>query len=156
MDATPLSQTDLQPIVNEAIARWAAAGLSAQSVNAMAKATFIVTDLPGAELGLASDGTIYVDQNAAGYGWFVDSTPAKDEEFATLGNGNQLQAIDSRVLDRIDLLSVVEHELGHLAGLGDLDGSDSSLMSGLLSTGVRRSPSAKEIEAVFAEGGSIM
>jgi hypothetical protein len=151
-NTAPLTQTDLQPIVNEALARWAATGLSTQVVNAMAGANFVVTDLPGAELGLASGKTIYLDQNAAGYGWFVDPTPTKDEEFASLGNGNQLHAIDSRAVDRMDLLSVVEHELGHLAGLEDLNGFDSSLMSGLLGNGVRRTVTAKEVETVFAGG----
>ena len=118
----------------------------------MSKAKFVVTDLPGAELGLAGDGTIYIDRDAAGYGWFVDSTPAKDEEFARGSSTTQLQAIDARVLDRMDLLSVVEHELGHLAGLDDLDGFDSSLMSGLLGKGVRQTVTAREVEAVFAGG----
>ncbi len=154
-DETPLSQTDSQPIVNEAIARWAAAGLSAQVVDSMAKVKFLVNDLPGAVLGLAGGDTIYLDRDAAGYGWFVDPTPAKDEEFARLGSGDQLQASDSGVIDRMDLLSVVEHELGHLAGLGDLDWSDSGLMSGLLGTGIRRNATPKEVEAVFAAGGGL-
>ena len=150
--AVPLTQADLQPIVNEAIARWVAAGLSAQSVDAMSKARFVVTNLPGAELGLAGGGTIYVDSNAAGYGWFVDATPAKDEEFSATGSGSQLQAIDPRAVDRMDLLTVVEHELGHIAGLDDLASSMSSLMSSSLGEGLRRSPTAKEVEAVFAAG----
>ena len=152
LDATPLSQVDLQPIVNEAIARWAAAGLSAQSVDAMARARFVVTELPGAELGIAGDGTIYIDRDAAGHGWFVDSTPTKDEEFARGSSTAQLQAIDVRALDRMDLLSVVEHELGHLAGLDDLDSVVSDLMSNSLSTGLRRSATAREVDAVLAEG----
>jgi len=54
---------------------------------------------------------------------FVDSTPAVDEEFTGPHGADQLQAIDSRAVDRIDLLTVVEHELGHVVGLDDLDWS---------------------------------
>jgi hypothetical protein len=49
-----------------------------------------------------------------------------------------LQAIDPRALDRIDLLTVVEHELGHVVGFDDLDALSDKLMSGLLDVGVRR------------------
>ena len=52
----------------------------------------------------------------------------------------QLQAVDPRAVDRIDLLTVVEHELGHIAGLDDLDALADDLMSGVLGVGVRRSP----------------
>jgi len=150
LEAAPLSQADLQPIVNEAIARWTALGLPAQALNAMAKTKFIVADLPDAELGLAGGGTIYLDRDAAGHGWFVDNTPAKDEEFARFDTLNQLRAIDPRAVDRMDLLTVVEHELGHIAGLDDLDSFASSLMSNSLDNGIRRAASAKEVEAFFA------
>ena len=49
--------------------------------------------------------------------------------------------MDPRAVDRIDLLTVVEHELGHIAGLGDLDALANNLMSGTLGVGVRREPS---------------
>jgi hypothetical protein len=59
-----------------------------------------------------------------------------------LAGGKSLGAVDSRAVDQIDLLSVVEHELGHVLGLGDLDALADSLMSGTLGTGVRRSPAS--------------
>ena len=55
-------------------------------------------------------------------------------------SNQQLRAIDPRAVDRIDLLTVVEHELGHVAGLGDLDASADNLMSGVLGVGVRWNP----------------
>ena len=91
---------------------------------------------------------IYIDSNAAGHGWFVDPTPALDEEFTPSPSNQQLRAIDPRAVDRIDLLTVVEHELGHVAGLGDLDASVDDLMSGLLGTGTRRN--ASHVDAVLA------
>ncbi len=71
-----------------------------------------------------------MDVNAAGNGWFIDPTPAVDEEFASSGSQQQLTAVDPRALDRIDLLTVVEHELGHVAGLSDIDAVTDDIMGG--------------------------
>ena len=64
--------------------------------------------------------------------------------------GGQLQAVDARAVDRMDLLTVVEHELGHAAGLRDLDPSLADLMSSSLGQGIRRQVSASDVDAVFA------
>ena len=110
---------------------------------------FVISDLPGSYLGEAEGNLIYIDSNAAGHGWFVDPTPALDEEFTP--SNQQLRAVDPRAVDRIDLLTVVEHELGHIAGLGDLDASVNDLMSGLLGTGIRRNASHQDaIDAALA------
>ena len=45
-------------------------------------------------------------------------TPARNEEVASSPNNQPLPAIDPRVVDRMDLSTVVEHELGPVAGLG--------------------------------------
>src|SRR3990172_5137783 len=92
---------------------------------------------------------VHLDQDAAGRGWFVDPTPSVDEEFTTTANSDQLRAVDSRAVDHMDLLTVVEHELGHIAGLGDLESSLDDLMSSMLSKGVRRSVSVSNVDAVF-------
>src|SRR5262249_24977084 len=67
-----LTQADLQPIVAEAIHRWAAAGLSPAQVARLKAVQFQVTDLsttaPG-EVGLALNGVVELDATAAGYGW---------------------------------------------------------------------------------------
>ena len=65
-----------------------------------------------------------------------------------LPNSRQLQAVDPRAVDRIDLLTVVEHELGHVAGLTDLDSLTDDIMSGVLGAGVRRDASGPD--AAFA------
>lgn len=136
-DAPTLTQSSLAPFVPEAITRWASAGLNSTAADKLAQVQFIVTDLPGDCLGKAEENRIYIDANAAGNGWVIDSTPALDEEFAASA-GRQLQAVDARAVDRIDLLSVVEHELGHIAGFDDLDGVGENVMSGVLGTGIRR------------------
>jgi hypothetical protein len=45
-----------------------------------------ISNLGGTTLGLASGHTIWLDDNAAGWGWFVDPTPQDDSEFTTPGN----------------------------------------------------------------------
>jgi large repetitive protein len=111
---------------------------------------FSIADLPGSYLGLTQGKHIRIDANAAGYGWFVDPTPAKNEEFAATAHADQFQAVDPRAVDRIDLLTVVEHELGHSVGLADLDPSSSSVMDGQLSTGIRRTVGSEEVDQVLA------
>jgi hypothetical protein len=59
-------------------------------------------------------------------------------------SGGHLRAIDPRAVDRIDLLSVVEHELGHIAGLDDTDLLAGGLMDRTLSRGIRRNPGILE------------
>jgi hypothetical protein len=84
-------------------------------------------------LGLASPGVILIDRDAVGYGWFVDPTPGDDSEFAP-------GAVNSPARGRMDLLSVLDHEMGHELGFGDDDGND--VMGESLAAGVRRVPAA--------------
>jgi len=109
-DTTIVTQADLPPIVNEAITRWEAAGLDVAVVERLRRVEFIVSDLSGALLGLAQTDRICLDRDAAGHGWFIDLTPALDEEFSRAGSALQFTALDPRAVDQIDLLTVVEHE----------------------------------------------
>src|SRR5262249_52408321 len=95
-----LTDAQLRPIVASAIDRWAAAGVDAARLGIMRRATFTISDLGGSYLGLADPGThaIRIDDDAAGYGWFVDATPRDDREF--------VKSDGKRVSSRMDLLSV--------------------------------------------------
>lgn len=132
-----LAPADLPPILDEAKARWKAAGIDAALLAKLEQTRVIVGNLPGATLGQAIGNQIVLDNDAAGHGWFIDLTPGSDEEFASTSSGLS-RAVDPRAVDRIDLLSVVEHELGHVLGLDDLTGLSNDVMGGLLSVGVRR------------------
>ena len=108
----------------EAAARWQAAGIDTALVRDV---NVRVANLGGASLGMASGNTIWLDDNAAGWGWFVDVTPQSDSEFAIPGNQGEQH--------RMDLLTVVMHELGHLLGH---DHDEDGVMAETLAAGVRR------------------
>jgi hypothetical protein len=93
-------------LLNEAIRRWKLAGVDSRALRGL---QVRITDLPGAMLSRTDGKTIWLDRNAAGWGWFVDRTPRHDSEFAVAGNQG--------VQGRMDLLSVLMHEVGHVAGV---------------------------------------
>jgi len=148
-DSAPLTAAAIEPIVQQAIARWAAAGAPAAALAQMANTQVAAGNLPSGELAQASPGQIVIDRTAAGYGWFVDSAPGEDQEFVADSSDAQLHALDPQAVDQMDLLTVVEHELGNVVGLKDLDSSTTDLMSGQLAAGVRRVPTAADVDAIF-------
>jgi hypothetical protein len=121
-----LTQAALQPILVEPLARWAAAGVDGSALSGI---DVRIADLGGTTLGLPSGNTIWLDDNAAGWGWFLDPTPHDDSEFTTPGNQGEQ--------NRMDLLTVIEHEVGHLLGK---EHEASGVMIDTLSAGVRRTP----------------
>jgi hypothetical protein len=145
VDTPVLTDAQLQGVRSAAIDRWRAAGVDDSALDRLNRVDVRVADLANGYLGLASPSAVYIDINAAGHGWFIDVTPDADEEFlGGLGSGEAGR--------RVDLLSAVMHELGHVLGLDDLDGSDEDddLMYGLLEQGVRRTPALSAVESVFS------
>jgi hypothetical protein len=149
-----LSQQDLLPLVQRAIADWEAAGLDASMVQRLREVEIRIADLPGDMLGMAYRRGIVLDANAAGHGWFVDSTPWLDEEFELLETGLQARR-DSAAAAGVDLLTVLAHELGHTLGLGDVHEMEhpDGVMADVLGAGTRRAPAAGDVDAIFGSGG---
>jgi hypothetical protein len=145
--AVPLTIDALQPIVNEAIADWADAGLSSANVDALRHVKFAIADLSGACLGLTEGNQVFIDRDAAGYGWFVDSTPVDDSEFANVLGPHTLAANGSPAAQRVDLLTTVMHEMGHVLGYNDDAAGD--LMNSTLPLGVRRTSLVDEAFAAL-------
>lgn len=110
-------------IVNEMLPHaaeyWREAGPNFQAVDIR------IVDLPGMHVAAAGQGVILIDQDAAGYGWFA-------EEHA---HANELAG-------RVDLLSALSHEVGHLLGHRH-DEHDHGVMGEHLSLGIRSLPEAE-------------
>lgn len=119
-----LAASTVQPLLAEAIARWQSAGADISGLDSI---DVRISDLPRALLGKATPNTIWIDRSAAGRGWFVDQTPWDDSEFTRPGNQSEQH--------RVDLLTVIMHELGHVLGL---DHDDHGVMAETLAAGVRR------------------
>ena len=137
----------LQGVVSQAIAGWVSAGLPQQLATNLAKVEVVIADLPGSELGLTVNDTIFINRNAAGYGWYTGS-PSSPYSTST---AQPLGGIDSHAVDHVDLLTVVTHELGHILGLADEDPAGQDIMSENLAPGVSRAVTAADVDAVFAQ-----
>ncbi len=108
-----------------------------------------IGDLDGAHLAETTETTITLDSDAAGHGWFVDATPLANEEFDATSHAHLFTgSIGGPVEDRIDLLTVMLHEMGNALGLTDYPGlgDPSYLMNALLDTGERRLPSGPDVQ----------
>jgi hypothetical protein len=125
---TALRPGQVKPLWAEAVARWTAAGFD---TSGLAGVRVRIADLGGTTLGVVSGRTIRLDDDAAGWGWFVDRTRRNDSEFTRAGNQGEQK--------RIDLLTVLMHEAGHLLGR---DHADGGVMAETLAAGARQTPLA--------------
>ena len=117
--ASALSVADASAVKQAVINTWSADGsLTASQVAHLESVSVEIADLPGAQLGFATWDNITIDSNAAGLGWFVDATQS----------GGAVTA------GRMDLLSAMGHELGHVLGESH---SDAGMMDAFLVAGDR-------------------
>ena len=123
--------------------------------------TVDIADLPASTLAQTTNTTITLDTTAAGHGWYIDYTPYLNDEYLPTSNPNEWQAkADSEAAGKMDLLSVLLHEYGHVLGIEHSpDAGD--FMAATLAPGVRRLPSSEELalmaqlvgEIKLAQGG---
>ncbi|MBI4292469.1 MAG: LEPR-XLL domain-containing protein [Betaproteobacteria bacterium] len=135
---TGLTQAQLDAVLAASSAQWTKLlGAGDPRLALLANVRISVSDLNGLVLG-SNDGTnILVDTDAAGYGWFVDTSPADSDEFRIRVDRNVLGAApSSEAYGRMDLLTVVTHELGHVMGI-DHDAGGLAVMDDDLEAGAR-------------------
>ena len=147
-DDGKLDQVELDFIVHAARNRSKASGLTAAQAAWLDGIMFSVDSMSGRHIGAAQSRQVRVDTDGAGYGWFIDPTPLSDEEFS-IASPNWP---DSSALGRIDLLTVILHELGHHLGGEDLDVETypDHFLADRLSPGQRRLPKPEDLDLLFA------
>jgi hypothetical protein len=100
-----------------------------------------IRDLPGRQLASFAADRLWIDHDAAGHGWFVDDSPTDHAEFfRTFGNHHWVALDEGPAAGRVDLLTVLAHELGHADGIGHTYHDAQDIMSETLPVGVRRLP----------------
>jgi hypothetical protein len=134
MNSRPLTDQILTSIFDQAIVWWRREGADDADLNALRNMHIEAADLDGQTLGYSTPEAIYIDRDASGYGWFVDATPSDSLEF------RRGAAISSEVQGRVDLLTVIAHEIGHAIGFEHDDHEHGGVMADSVGLGVRRLP----------------
>ncbi|HET7802354.1 MAG TPA: hypothetical protein VFL38_18165, partial [Humibacillus xanthopallidus] len=117
-----------------AAAQWIAAGAPS---DLLSRVSFVVADLPAGVLAQAVGSVIYVDRDAAGFGWYTSTSGSLFT--TTNSSGDLVAASGSLAAGRMDLLTVLLHELGHMLGLANNNAAGPGrVMLGSLPAGVRR------------------
>src|SRR4029079_12575430 len=88
-------------------------------------------------------GVSTLGDNAEGWGWSVDRTAPNDSEFTRRRNQGEK--------DRMDLLTVLTHEVGHLLGY---DHAAGGVMEETLDAGLRRTIGPTTTSATDRPGGA--
>lgn len=104
-----LSEAQLDRVVQRAIRFWAQHGATGDQIAQLQQTDLTITDLAGGMLAGTDGQQVWVDSDAAGHGW-----------------SSRLAGV---LPGRVDLLSTVVHEFGHLLGL-DHDHLDADLAVG--------------------------
>jgi hypothetical protein len=142
---------DLQGLADAARQYWADAGVS---WSALENVRFCLEALPEGIAGQQEGNVITLDDNGAGRGWYVDPSPEDALEFTNVSElapeSRWYAAEGSNPDGKLDMLSVLIHELGHVLGLRDRYNDSQSVMASHITPGERRIPSAEDIASVCA------
>jgi hypothetical protein len=147
-----VSTGQLEATIQAALTRLGAAGVAPAVLGQLASADYELGTLPTGLLGSTDvpGNKVMLSLDAAGQGWFADPTPLQDEEYLAGDASTPLTALaGSPAAGKIDLLTAVLHEMGHLAGRPDVSVLDhpADLMAGSIAPGQRY---VNALDQVFA------
>ncbi|HYF16740.1 MAG TPA: calcium-binding protein, partial [Ramlibacter sp.] len=159
---TAMTISDLDAMASATILRWTEAlGNGDPRLAALAGVRISVEDLPQGVLGYTIGNSVIVDVDGAGHGWFVDATPGDDREFSRGGGGVLRAGEGSEAAGRMDLLTVLTHEFGHLLGFEDgrsgIPVMDAELAAGTrlqMEQGARQAAAKQAVEAAPEESAT--
>ncbi len=135
------SVAGIQAVASLMIDRLVATGLSDAAAVDLRNLSWEVVDLPSNVLARTAGRRVFVDVNAAGWGWLTEPTLPDRLDFP--------EGRDATFLGQVDLLSTIAHELGHALGLSE-DPDPTSIMHPRLNLGERKL-SSQTIDQLLAE-----
>ena len=142
-NAIAVTQTQVQALLPDAVAAWQAAGLDAADLRgskACPSRSATWAQHPGPRGGRHASRSTRPPRASIG----ISVRPAIGK---TGLDGESLASSASPAAGDVDLLTVLEHELGHVLGLAD-NNQAGDLMDITLGLGVRRSPTSADVAAV--------
>jgi hypothetical protein len=128
LDQTTLSPQRVDSLFQEGMHDWHAAGFDTAVLD---RSNVSSSGVGAATLGMAFGNALWLDANAAGWGWLVDPTRHNESDPTTPGHKVEI--------NRIDLPTVLKHELSYVV---DWEHRDSGGMAETQPAGTRRVPSS--------------
>ena len=100
---------DLETVTSEATGRWVKALGDSRIIGTLEGVGYEIADLPGSLLGQTESDTIRLDETAAAWSWFVDTSPGDDSEFQNERKSREeMIAIHSAVVALIPRLTAAK------------------------------------------------
>ncbi len=126
-----LTTTQLQNAVESALGLLGQVGINSGPLAQLSGSSFAVANLPAGILAEVEGGQVLVSADGGGLGWFVDATPASNQECQVGSPGSPLLALaGGPAAGKEDLLSALFQELGAVANGGDSDLTTTELPPG--------------------------
>ncbi|MBI3651458.1 MAG: HYR domain-containing protein [Acidobacteria bacterium] len=141
-----LSTQELNWMVQAAIARLSALGLSATDATRLQNLQFEVAKLEEGIVAKANLQRVLISSTADNYGWFVDPTPERDEQYKRHRFESDRVAKGSPALGKLDLLTALMREMVFVLGSekGVRSFRNSGLMQVTLPPNTRRLPGVED------------